>query len=153
MPREIPKPRCWTPVSLWSRTNIRSATARAGTSFSILVRLARLYEGSDQGAELEYEGPEGKRTFRGEDEVHVEQDVLGTLISVTIQVNADAGGLDFALALPTVYLDGSKQQEFQTIGTLVHTRGRTINRAGVDRTYEVILLEGIAQHVMLPLAS
>lgn len=112
-----------------------------------------IIKGERPGAELEYEGPEGKRTFRGADEVHVEHDVLGTLISATIRFNADGGGLDFALALPTVYLDGSKQQKFATIGTLVHTRGRVVNPAGADRTYEVIPLEGIAQHVMLPLAS
>jgi hypothetical protein len=70
-----------------------------------------------------------------------------------IRINADAGGLNFALALPRVYLVDGAKQEFKTVGIMVHSRGRVMNPAGADLTYEVIPLDGLAEHVMLPLSS
>jgi hypothetical protein len=102
------------------------------------------------GAELEYNGPEGQFRFRG-NKVHQEQNLFGTLISVVIRINADAGGLKFALALPAVHLGTEKKQEFKTIGIMVHSRGRPIKPAGAELTYEVIQLDGLAEKAMLPL--
>ncbi|HEY6044196.1 MAG TPA: hypothetical protein VIU43_04770, partial [Nitrosospira sp.] len=82
------------------------------------------------GPQLEYTGPEGRLTFRGDD-ISQEQTVLGTLISVAIKINADAGGLNFALALPPVHLAG-EAKEFKTIGIMIHSRGRVRNPAGVE---------------------
>lgn len=109
-----------------------------------------LVVGEPTGPLLEYNGPEGQRTFRGDD-VQQEQNVLGTLISVVIRVNADAGGLNLALALPPVRLGSEKRQEFKTIGVMVHSRGLVINRAGAELTYEPIPLDGIAENIILPL--
>ena len=109
-----------------------------------------LVVGQPAGPLLEYNGPEGQLSFRGDD-VHQEQNVLGTLISVVIRINADAGGLNFALALPTVHLGNERSQEFKTIGIMVHSRGRVINPAGAELTYESIPLDGIAEHVIVPL--
>lgn len=109
-----------------------------------------LVVGEPTGPLLEYNGPEGQLRFRGDD-VHQEQNVLGTLISVVIRINADAGGLNFALALPPVHLGNKKKQEFKTVGIMVHSRGRVINRAGVELTYELIPLEGIAENIIVPL--
>jgi hypothetical protein len=109
-----------------------------------------LVAGEPHGAELEYSGPEGQLRFRGDD-VHQEQNVLGTLISVVIRINADAGGLNFALALPPVHLGSEKKQKFKTVGIMVHSRGRVINPAGPELTYELIPLDGIAENVRVPL--
>jgi hypothetical protein len=98
------------------------------------------------GSRLEYHGPEGQLTFCGDD-IEQEQTVLGTLISVVLQPNADAGGLNFALTLPPVHLGGEAKQEFQTVGIIVHSRGRVRNPAGAELTYEVIQLKGVAEDI------
>jgi hypothetical protein len=98
------------------------------------------------GPQLEYTGPEGQLTFRGDD-IGQEQTVLGTLISVVLQPNADAGELDFALTLPPVHLGGEAKQEFKTVGIIIHSRGRVRNPAGAELTYEVIQLKGVAEDI------
>jgi hypothetical protein len=97
-------------------------------------------------ARFEYKGLEGNFVFRGE-EISQEQNILGLLISVTLQPNADAGGLDFALVLPPVHLRGEARQAFQTIGIKIRSRGRVINPSGAELTYEVIHLEGVAEDI------
>lgn len=101
---------------------------------------------SPSDAQLEYNGSEGQLVFRGDD-IGQEQTILGLLISVTLQPNADAGGLDFALVLPPVQLGGHGRQEFETMGIKIHSRGRVIRPAGAELTYEVIKLNGIAEDI------
>ncbi|SCX81285.1 hypothetical protein [Nitrosospira sp. Nsp13] len=101
---------------------------------------------SKSDAQLEYNGSEGQFVFRGDD-ISQEQTILGLLISVTLQPNADAGGLDFALILPPVQLGGHGRQEFETMGIKIHSRGRVIRPAGAELTYEVIKLSGIAEDI------
>jgi hypothetical protein len=101
---------------------------------------------SSSDAQLEYNGSEGQFVFRGND-ISQEQTILGLLISVTLQPNADAGGLDFALVLPPVQLGGQVRQEFETIGIKIHSRGRVIRPAGAGLTYEVMKLKGIAEDI------
>jgi len=96
------------------------------------------------GSQLEYNGPEGHLTFRGED-IGQEQTVLGTLISVILRPNADAGGLDFALALPPVNLGGKAHQEFETVAFKIHSKGRMVKSAGPELTYEMVNLKGVAE--------
>lgn len=97
-------------------------------------------------AQLEYHGAEGQLIFRGDD-ITQEQTVLGLLISVILKPNADAGGVDFALVLPPVILEGEARQEFDTIGIKVRSRGRVINPAGAELTYEVLNLKGVAEDI------
>jgi hypothetical protein len=98
------------------------------------------------GSRLEYHGPEGQLTFRGDD-IGQEQTVLGTLISVILKPNADVGGLDFALILPPVDLGGKAHQEFETVGVKIFSRGRMVKPAGPELTYEVVNLKGIAEDI------
>ena len=97
-------------------------------------------------AQLEYHGVEGELVFKGE-EISQEQTILGLLISVILRPNADAGGVDFALVLPPVNLGGEARQEFDTIGIKVRSRGRVINPAGAELTYEVLNLKGVAEDI------
>ena len=97
-------------------------------------------------AQLEYHGVEGELVFRG-DEISQEQTTLGLLISVILRPNADAGGVDFALVLPPVNLGGEARQEFDTIGIKILSRGRVINPAGAELTYEVLNLKGVAEDI------
>jgi hypothetical protein len=98
------------------------------------------------GARFEYKGLEGHFVFRGE-EIRQEQNILGLLVSVTLQPNADADGLDFALVLPPIHLQGEAREAFQTIGIKIRRRGRVINPSGAELTYEVIHLEGVAEDI------
>ena len=97
-------------------------------------------------AQLEYHGPEGELIFRGND-ISQEQTALGTVVSVTIKPNADAGGLDFALVLPPVNLGGEAQQDFETIGIRIMSRGRVREPAGAELAYEVLNLKGAAEDI------
>lgn len=97
-------------------------------------------------AQLEYHGPEGELVFRGGD-IAQEQTVLGTLISVTLRPNADAGGVDFALVLPPIQLSGEAQQDFETIGIRIRSRGRVREPAGAELTYETLNLKGAAEDI------
>ena len=72
------------------------------------------------GAQVEYHGPEGDFTFRGE-AVAQQASPLGQLITVTLMPNADAGQLDFTLVLPLVYMGGKKAQELTTVA--IKTKG------------------------------
>src|SRR5690242_19386862 len=98
------------------------------------------------GSQLEYHGSEGQLIFRGDD-IGQEQTVLGTLISVVLKPNADAGGLDFALILPPVSLGGEAHQEFETVGFKIHTKGRMVKPVGPELTYEVVNLKGVAEDI------
>jgi hypothetical protein len=98
------------------------------------------------GSQLEYHGSEGQLIFRGDD-IGQEQTVLGTLISVVLKPNADAGGLDFALILPPVSLGGEAHQEFETVGFKIHSKGRMVKPVGPELTYEVVNLKGVAEDI------
>ncbi len=98
------------------------------------------------GSQFEYHGPEGQLTFRGDD-IGQEQTVLGTLISVVLKPDADAGGLDFVLVLPPVDLGGKGHQEFETVGIKIHSRDRMAKPAGPELAYEVVKLKGIAEDI------
>ncbi len=97
-------------------------------------------------SQLEYHGAEGQFVFRG-DEISQEPTVLGLIISVILKPNADAGGLDFALVLPPVHLGGDARQNFETVGIKIKSRGRVINLAGADLSYEVLTLKGLAEDI------
>ncbi|SCY11301.1 hypothetical protein SAMN05216420_102337 [Nitrosospira sp. Nl5] len=97
-------------------------------------------------SQLEYDGAEGHLVFRGND-ISQEQSILGLIVSVILQPNADAGGLDFALILPPVNLGDEAQQEFETIGVKIRSRGRVVDPAGAELTYEVLKLKGVAEDI------
>jgi hypothetical protein len=101
---------------------------------------------SSTQAQLEYHGLEGQFVFRGDD-ITQEQTVLGSVVSVVLKPNADAGGLDFALILPPVNLGGRAHQDFETLGVRIRSRGRLINSAGAELSYDVVHLKGVAEDV------
>ena len=101
---------------------------------------------SPANAQLQYDGPEGQLIFHGED-ITQEQTILGSLISVTLRPDADAGGIDFVLVLPPVNLGGQARQDFETLGIKARSRGRVINRAGAELSYDVLNLKGVAEDI------
>jgi hypothetical protein len=98
-------------------------------------------------AQVEYHGPEGDFTFRGE-AVTQQTSPLGQLITVTLIPNADAGQLDFTLVLPRVYMGGKKAQELTTVAIKTKGIGHVVEPAGADRVYRVLELKGVAAAVI-----
>lgn len=105
---------------------------------------------TEAGPKMEYAGEEGTLTFSGS-EVESVDSPLGSLISVTLRPDADAGALIFTLALPKVTkAQGTQSQAFKAIAVKTKTRGFVV-RAGADRSYTPISLQGLAETVLLPL--
>ena len=105
---------------------------------------------TEPGPKLQYSGEEGDFTFSG-NQIQSMNCPLGSLISVTLQPNADAGGLVFSLALPNVSeAAATKSESFHTIAVKTHTRGFVVT-PGADRTYDVVQLHGMAETVALPM--
>jgi len=103
-----------------------------------------------EGGELIYHGIEGDHTFRGKEITRLDSD-LGTLLTVVLQANGDAGGRNFTLLVPKAF--GVTRQQPVTFGTLgikTTTRG-FIATPGVGLTYDLLPLVGQAKDVILPL--
>ena len=102
-----------------------------------------------EGPQVEYDGPEGQFTFRGEDVTQLPSR-LGLLITVTLQPDVDTGQLDCTLVLPRVYLAGKKGQSFEAIAIKAKSKGHVVDHAGADLTYEAVPLSGVAEGVIIP---
>ena len=105
---------------------------------------------SSDGAQVEYRGPEGDFTFRGE-AVEQQASPLGQLITVTLMPDADAGQLDFTLVLPSVFMGGKKAQELTTVAIKTKHIGHVVEPAGADRVYRVLQLKGVAAAIIAPI--
>ncbi|NKB18561.1 MAG: hypothetical protein HC770_11945 [Pseudanabaena sp. CRU_2_10] len=99
-------------------------------------------------ARLDYEGPDGRLTFFG-DEIDRQQSHLGLLITVILKPDAGAGQLEFTLVLPPVKLGDREIQDFETIAIESHSRGHIINRVGPELTYKVQNMSAVASYVIL----
>jgi hypothetical protein len=97
--------------------------------------------------QLDYQGPEGKLTFRG-DEINQQRTALGLLLTVTLEPDADAGQLNLNLVLPPVNFAGKKAQEFETIAIKTRSQGHVINPEGAGLFYRVLTLKGFAQLII-----
>jgi hypothetical protein len=110
-----------------------------------IVFLPQILRGDRKIPQLDYQGAEGKFTFRGK-QIKQQPSNLGLLVSVTLKINADGGGLDFAFVLPSVDLAGQKSQDFETIA-IATTRSQKIvaNHVGTEFIYKVLTLKGVAE--------
>jgi hypothetical protein len=99
-------------------------------------------------SQLEYQGPEGEFVFKGSDVLR-QENPLGSLITVTLIPNADAGGLSFALVLPPVVILGQTEVAFDTIAIKINERGRVFNPLGAVLSYEVLKLKGLAERIQI----
>ena len=72
---------------------------------------------------------------------------IGTLVSIVLRPNADAGGLLFSVLIPPARLVGSDQRvAIHTVGITTHTAGFIFNTAQLDK-YSVVKLSGEANSV------
>jgi hypothetical protein len=102
-----------------------------------------------RGGQLNYQGPEGQLTFTG-GEIYQQRTSLGLLVTVVLEPDLDAGQLNLTLVLPPINLAGKKAQEFETIAIKTRSQGHVIDPGGATLAYRVLMLEGVAQAVLLP---
>ena len=103
----------------------------------------------NQGAMLQYRGPEGDDTFTG-DQITRLDSALGTLLTVTLRPNADAGAMDITVLVPEAYgVTPNSPVTFGTVAIKTTSRG-FVNMPGVELTYDVLPLVGQASQVFLP---
>ena len=102
-----------------------------------------------QGPLLQYQGPEGDHTFTG-DQVTCLDSALGTLLTVVLRPDADAGAISITVLVPKAF--GVTRENPVTFGTMaIKTTSRGfINTPGAELTYDVLPLVGQASQVLLP---
>ena len=103
----------------------------------------------NQGLLLQYQGPEGDHTFTG-DQVTCLDSALGTLLTVVLRPNADAGAISITILVPKAF--GVTRENPVTFGTIaIKTTSRGfISTPGVELTYDVLPLVGQAHQVIQP---
>ena len=112
---------------------------------------------SSDSPRLDYQGPEGSFVYPqggpGRETIHVQQEsVLGPQITVVLVPTVDAIAVTLTLLLPPINLAGQDEQDFDTIAIKTTSYGM-LPKEGARLTYEVIYLQGTAQHILLPLTT
>ena len=103
----------------------------------------------NQGPLVQYQGPEGDDTSTG-DQVTCLDSALGTLLTVVLRPNADAGAINITVLVPEAFgVTRDSPVAFGTIAIKTTSRG-FINTPGVELTYDVLPLVGQASQVFLP---
>src|SRR5947209_2959150 len=111
------------------------------------------------GPRLTYQGPEGSFVFpdapdSGSEHINVQQESpLGPYVSVVLVPTSDDIAVTLTVLLPPINLAGQDSQDFETVAIKTTSYGETLSREGALLTYEVIGLQGTAQHVLLPLTT
>jgi Family of unknown function (DUF6624) len=102
-------------------------------------------------ARFEYQGPEGHFVYPsgnpGLDMTIQEQSFLGQQVSVVLVPSVDGPSVNLTILLPPVNMAGQQEQHFDTIAIKTTSSGML---PGVQLTYEVIFLQGTAQHLLHP---
>ena len=103
-------------------------------------------------ARLEYQGPEGNFVYPSADPGREiismqEQSLLGSEVNVVLIPSVDATSVSLTLLLPPINMAGQDKQDFNTIA--IKTTGMS-STEGAQLTYEVVYLQGTAQHILLP---
>jgi hypothetical protein len=103
-----------------------------------------------EGGELRYEGPEGTLTVFGK-QINRLNSPLGTLLTVVLRPNADAGGINVTILVPKVFgVTRGSPVTFVTVAIKTTSRG-FVAGPGVELTYDVLPLVGEAKDAILPL--
>jgi hypothetical protein len=100
------------------------------------------------GGKLDYQGPEGNLTFSGKD-IALQSSPLGTLLTITLRIKDDTGGITFTLLIPRVVVNPDSALDFVTLGLKTSSRGFIIGE-GPELTYSVLPLLAVARKVQVP---
>jgi hypothetical protein len=104
-----------------------------------------------EGGKFEYQGIEGNHTFFGRD-IHVQESPLGSLLTVTLKVRDDTGGLTLTVLVPRVFgasVEKRNTVTFETIAIKASSRGSVVSE-GAELAYTILPLLGTARNQILP---
>ena len=104
---------------------------------------------NSNGPTLNYRQGLSARSFAPE-QVNVDDTILGQLVTVTLDVAADAGKTTFSLFLPALDVPLSDSIDFTTIGLYKELRGPMITPKRQITEWHSVPLYGVAQIVVLP---
>lgn len=105
--------------------------------------------GEEGGGRLEYQGVEGNFTFYGKD-IQLQESPLGTLLTVTLKLRSDTGGLTITVLVPQVIdVTRDKSVTFETMGIKASSRGN-LGGPGVELAYTILPLLATARSVLVP---
>lgn len=98
--------------------------------------------------QFSYSGPKDDRTFSG-DEISVLASPLGDLVTVTLEDVPDLQLVTLTVLLPQIGLESGGEARFATLAIFTTTRTTFAGpRPGVEQTYELIVLNGLAKQVV-----
>ena len=104
-------------------------------------------------ARLDYQGPEGHFVYPspspGRDMTTLEQSFLGQQVTVVLVPSVDGPFVTLTLLLPPMNMAGQHEQDFDTLA-IKTTNAGMLPTVGAQLTYEVLHLQGRAQHLLLP---
>jgi hypothetical protein len=104
-------------------------------------------------ARLEYRGPEGHFVYPGagpgRDMTIQEQSFLGQQVCLVLVPPVDGPWVNLILLLPPMNMAGQHEQQFDTIAIKTTSSGMPFT-PGAQLSYEVISLQGTAQHLLHP---
>jgi hypothetical protein len=121
---------------------------RTQVTYFPLISFGPQHPGQD-GGELIYEDPDGKRTFQGK-QLQVLSSPIGTLVTVPFTHNVGGGSTAFTVLVPTVSeVTRDKPVTFVTVAFKT-SGGGTFVSPGPNLTFSVLPLLGEAKDVILP---
>jgi hypothetical protein len=103
----------------------------------------------EEGGLLEYHSAEGAQTFSGS-QIRLDEGPLGILVTVTLRLAGDSGGLTASVLVPQV--SGVTREvavEFDTVLIRAASRGN-FQAPGPALTYTVTDLRAVARNVIQP---
>jgi hypothetical protein len=83
------------------------------------------------------------------DQVHIDDTMLGRLITITLELSVDTGATTFSLMLPTLDVPLSDSVDFTTLGIYKEARGPVILPKRQVTDWRSVPLYGIAQTVLM----
>ncbi|HLJ89644.1 MAG TPA: hypothetical protein VKZ53_22735 [Candidatus Angelobacter sp.] len=114
------------------------------------VTFAFLPGNAGRRAAVTYTDPSGTKQFAGS-AVRVENVAIGTLVTVSLELTIDTGGVEFSVLLPNIQLaNASSHQAFTTDGIRTAFKGPNSIPHTVSETYEFIHMTGTAESVAVP---
>jgi hypothetical protein len=97
--------------------------------------------------QFSYSGPKGDHSFSG-DQIDVLPTALGTEVTVTLEVVADAFTLTLTVVLPHVHGRLGDEHRFSTVGIFTTNHTTIAGPPPVEQSYEIIELDGVAKFVL-----
>lgn len=117
----------------------------AGGGVSVRYTTAR----AGGGPSFEYQDSDVTVTASA-DKIRTKKTEIGTLATIDVKANADAGAISVTVLLPTVNLSGQPERALRTVALLTTTTGSLGGSGSVVgqlQRYKSLSLRGTARHV------